>query len=153
MFSYENYNHQSANCAAAYREIMEEQRKKIGAGMEEMFARVCPQTCGPSAPLDEEGALQEAFIQLCKQIHQLVNESECDFKNYETAAKQWDNKKYQLEKELEGKKANAAILPPGQIEQAQKSLDDHMAAILPLKWMIDAREVLRNPNSIQNRKS
>ena len=132
---------------------MEEQRKKIGAAMEEMFARVCPQPGGPAAPVDEEGALQEAFDQLCKQIRQLVDESERDFKNYKTAAKEWDKKKKQLERALENKKANAAKLSPEQIEQAQKSLDAHVALKLPLKWMLDARDFIRNAKIIQERKS
>ena len=131
---------------------MEEQRKKIGTAMEEMFIRVCPQPGGPAAPIDEEGALQEAFDQFCKQIRQLVNESERDFKSYKTAAKEWDEKKKQLEEALESKKAEATKLHPEQIEQAQKSLDEHVALKLPLKWMLDARDFIRNSKNIQARK-
>ena len=138
------------NCAAAYKEFMEVQRKKIGADMEAMFARICPEPAGVSTPTDEHGALMEAFDHFCKQVQQLVNQSERDFKNYKKAVNEWEKKKQQLRKAVENKKANHR--PQEEIERAEKSLEEHIEKKLPLKWMIDARDFMGKPTKMQESK-
>ena len=140
----------SKNCAAAYKEFMEVQRKEIGADMEDMFSRICPEPAGVSTPTDEHGALTEAFDHFCKQVQQLVAQSERDFKNYRKAVNEWEKKKQQLRKAVENKKANHR--PQEEIERAEKSMEEHMEKKLPLMWMIDARDIMRNPTKMQESK-
>ena len=138
------------NCAAAYQEFMEAQQKRIG-DMEAEFAKVCPEPAGAGASVDEHDVMVEAFDQLCKQIHQLIDQSECHFKNYRKAVNDWEKQSHLLKKTVENKRTNDR--PLKEIEIAEKSLEDHMEKKLPLKWMLDARDFMRDPTRMQKSKS
>ena len=128
---------------------MEAQQKKIG-DMEAEFAKVCPEPAGAGTSIDEDGVMMEAFDLLCKQIHQLIDQSECHFKNYRKSVNEWKNKRHLLKKAVENKRTNDR--PLKEIEIAEKSLEDHMEKKLPLKWMLDAKDFMRDPTRMQKSK-
>ena len=137
-------------CAAAYEELMAEEKKNISGGWEAMYARVCPKPKAVTAPVDEHAALEEAFEQSCKEFRKLLDQSESHFKNYKKAVKEWEMKKDRLQKAVENKRENHRL--PAEIDEAQKKLDEHVETRLPLKWMLDAREYMRNPEKMRGSK-
>ena len=94
--------------------------------------------------------MQEQFDQCGKEILQILDRSESHFKNYKKSVKEWEKKRSTLEKALKTKEEK--LRPQEEIEAAKNSLQahmDHMEDKLALKWMLDARDFMRNPEKIQ----
>ena len=139
-------------CVASYIELMAMEKTKLGGdeSVKAIHARVCPKPVGAAAPVDERAAMQEQFDQCGKEILQILDRSESHFRNYKKSVKEWEKKRSTLEKALKTKEEK--LRPQEEIEAAKNSLQahmDHMEDKLALKWMLDARDFMRNPEKIQ----
>ena len=138
-------------CAAAYEELMAEEKKKIVGGCEALYKKVCQKPPETTTPKDEHAALAEAFEQCCKQIRQILDRSECNFKDYKKKMNDWERKRKGLEMTVKKKKENSR--PQAEITNSQKRLDDYMSTQPPLQWMLEVRDFMRNPEKIRESKS
>ena len=139
------------NCALAYEEWMEEERKKIGDRMASLYKNVCQKPGEAVSPKDTDEALDEAFDETCKQIRQALDKTERNFKDLKKKVADWEKKRSQLTNTVAKKKENNR--PEKEIADFQQQLDQHLASKPDRKWMLEVRESMRDPKKLQNDKS
>ena len=101
--------------------------------------------------MDVEAGAREAFERCQKQILQILNKSERDFKDYKVDAKQWEREKNRLEKEVENLKKSGRSKDDVEVSEAR--LKAHLEKEPPLKWMLDARDLMRKPEKLKESES
>ena len=68
------------NCLLAYEEWMEAEKKKIVGGVEALFEKVCQKPDEATTPKDAGVGLAETFDQSCKDMRQILDKTEREFK-------------------------------------------------------------------------
>ena len=139
------------NCALAYEEWMAEERKKIGDNMAALYKKVCQKPCEAVSPKDADAALDEAFDKTCKQMRQVLDKSEREFKELKKKVADWEKKRSLLTSTVTKKKEKNR--PEEEIVKAQQKLDEHLASEPERRWMLDARELMRDLEKHQKNKS
>ena len=140
-----------ANCAKAHEERMEEAKNNISGGWEAMYTRVCPQLAVAAAPVDEVARLEEIFEQSLAQIGKTLDKSDGDFKRCKKEVRDWEKKMNQLQKVVENKIKSKR--PEKEIEESQKKLNGHLETRPALKWIVDARDIMRNQREFKESKA
>ena len=68
-------------------------------------------------------------------------------KDFKTSVKEWERKRDRLQKAVEVKMETNR--PEEEIDESKKRFDDHAMTQPPLKWMLDARDFMRNPEKFR----
>ena len=148
----ENFSSKSCN---AYVQLMEVERKAIGEpALSELYATLCQTPESPVTAVDENAIVEDAFCQFHKQIVQVLNKTESDFKPYKEDAKKRENDQSRLEKKIANLTKNGR--PQAEIDATKTQLDalkTAMEAELPCRWMLDFRDDLRKSEKYRESKS
>ena len=128
----------------AYERWMAQEREKI-ADLEAELTRVCPLEVGGATTIEE--AAVAAFEQTHKEILRILNKSEGKFKQFKAEAKKWEQERNRLEKLRENLRKSERPAP--EVEEADKAFEEHLEGKPKLKWMVEARDLMRNPHKMK----
>ena len=93
--------------------------------------------------------MKELFQQSHQEILQVVRKTDQDFKAYKSCLKSLQHEKQCLEKTLEKMERNKA---PKFDEDAKRKRLDAVTKRLEGMWLLEAREVIRNPKNLKEGK-
>ena len=136
-------------CCKAYEEQMKLKKKELEAVWESIQSCVKDKHNDDAHYVDKDAEMIEAFDVTHKQMVQLLDKTEVKFRAYKEKMKK-------MEKELQRAKSKVTNLkrnkrPTADIREAENQLQDlqrKVDADMNFKWMLDVRNVIRNPETL-----